>query len=183
MMNSFLTLNKKLFLAITCLSIIASCETDMSDLVNKVNQIKTLPTGRIADIPEFTPYNNFEYTAQNLRDPFVISESDILEDTRAVIESITDGLKPNIDRAQEALEDFPLDTLRFKGSVTTSEGTKWALIFAPDNTIHRVLEGYYLGQNHGRIFSVTDNKILLTEIIPDGLGNFIEREAALALIN
>lgn len=155
----------------------------MSDLVQKVNNIKTLPAGRISEIPEFIPYQNFEYTLENLRDPFVISSSDILEDTKEIIAKITSGIKPDIDRVKEALESFPLDTLRFKGTVTTIEGTKWALIFAPDNTIHRVIEGYHIGQNHGRIFAVEDDKINLTEIVPDGLGNYIERDAALALIN
>lgn len=162
---------------------VISCEKDMNDLVTQVNTIKTQPAGRIDEIPEFIPYQNYEYASQNLRDPFVISSSDILDDTREIIEKITSGIKPDIDRVKEALENFPLDTLRFKGTVTTIEGTKWALIFAPDNTIHRVIEGYHLGQNHGRIFSVEDNQIQLTEIVPDGLGNYIEREAALALIN
>lgn len=155
----------------------------MSDLVQQINTIKTQPAGRISDIPEFVLYQNFEYSAQTLRDPFVITSSDILEDTREIIANITNGIKPDIDRTKEALENFPIDTLRFKGTVTTLEGTKWALIFAPDNTIHRVIEGYHIGQNHGRIFSIKDNKIKLTEIVPDGLGNYIERDAALALIN
>lgn len=163
--------------------VIISCENDMSDLVTQLNNIKTLPTGRIDEIPEFEPYQNFEYTAQDLRDPFVISQSDVLEEARITIENITDGLVPDIDRSKEALEEFPLDTLRFKGSVTTNDGTKWALIFAPDSTIHRVIEGNHIGQNHGLIYSVADDKIELTEIIPDGLGNFVERNAALALIN
>ena len=168
-----------------CLSslVLISCEKDMSDLVQQVNTIKTQPAGRIDDIPEFVPYQNYEYTAQNLRDPFVITNSDILEDTREIIANITSGIKPDIDRVKEALENFPIDTLRFKGTVTTLEGTKWALIFAPDNTIHRVIEGYHIGQNHGRIFSIQDDKINLTEIVPDGLGNYIERDAALALVN
>ncbi len=173
---------KTTFLCLATLGLTA-CEKDMSDLVTQINNIKTLPAGRIEAIPEFIPYQNFEYTAQNLRDPFVLSNTNFLEDTKAIIAQITSGLKPDIDRIKESLENFPLDTLRFKGTVTTVEGTKWALIFAPDNTIHRVIEGYHIGQNHGRIFSIDDDKINLTEIVPDGLGNFIEREAALALIN
>jgi len=176
------SLAKNTLLCMAALTLI-SCEKDMTDLVTQINTIKTLPAGRIDEIPEFVPYQNFEYTAQNLRDPFVISSADVLDDTRAIIAKITNGIKPDLDRAKEALENFPLDTLRFKGTVTTLEGTKWALIFAPDNTIHRVIEGYHIGQNHGRIFSVEDDKINLTEIVPDGLGNYIERDAALALIN
>jgi Tfp pilus assembly protein PilP len=39
-----------------------------------------------------------------------------------------------------------------------------------------------MGQNHGRIISVSDQTIELTEIVPDGLGNYIERSSAVALI-
>jgi type IV pilus assembly protein PilP len=39
-----------------------------------------------------------------------------------------------------------------------------------------------MGQNHGRIISVSDERIELTEIVPDGLGNYIERSSAVALI-
>jgi Tfp pilus assembly protein PilP len=39
-----------------------------------------------------------------------------------------------------------------------------------------------MGQNHGRIISVSDQTIELTEIVPDGLGNYIERSSAVTLI-
>jgi type IV pilus assembly protein PilP len=38
-----------------------------------------------------------------------------------------------------------------------------------------------MGQNYGRIVSISDSKIQLVEIIPDGLGGFLERPAAIAL--
>mgnify|MGYP000576980350 CR=1 FL=1 len=43
-------------------------------------------------------------------------------------------------------------------------------------------QGQYMGQNHGRIISVTDQSIALTEIVPDGLGNYIERSSAVTLM-
>ena len=70
----------------------------------------------------------------------------------------------------------------FKWDFDDKDGIKWALIFAPDNTIHRVIEGNYMGQNHGRVITVTDQTIELTEIVPDGLGNYIERSSAVTLI-
>jgi type IV pilus assembly protein PilP len=47
--------------------------------------------------------------------------------------------------------------------------------------VHRVLPGNHLGQNDGRITAIAENEISLVEIIPDGMGGFIERPAALAL--
>jgi type IV pilus assembly protein PilP len=50
-----------------------------------------------------------------------------------------------------------------------------------DGLIHRVLPGNHLGQNDGRVMTVSDARITLIEIIPDGLGGYLERPAALAL--
>jgi type IV pilus assembly protein PilP len=44
-----------------------------------------------------------------------------------------------------------------------------------------VLPGNYLGQNDGKITRIEPSKISITEIIPDSLGGFIERDAGLAL--
>jgi type IV pilus assembly protein PilP len=38
-----------------------------------------------------------------------------------------------------------------------------------------------MGQNEGRITAITPTKITLTEVVPDGLGGYLERPAALAL--
>ena len=173
-------LNKKLLILLTLA--LSGCNQGLGDLEQFVTTTKAKPPGRVEPIPAFIPYQNFEYTTQNLRDPFKVV--DFRRPEQPTAEGISDtasGPRPNIDRVREPLEDFPLDTLRFKGTVTKG-GTKWGLIFAPDNTIHRVLEGNFMGLNHGRIIALSDGSIDLTEIVPDGLGNYIERSAALALI-
>jgi type IV pilus assembly protein PilP len=162
-------------------AMVSGCEQSMSDLHQFVEQTKAQPPGRVEPIPPFVPYQNFEYASQNLRDPFELLDFRRPNEVEQPVNEEATGPRPDADRIREALEDFPLDTLRFKGTVTQN-GTKWGLIFAPDNTIHRVLEGNYMGQNHGRIISLSDVDIRLTEIVPDGLGNYIERSAALALI-
>jgi len=160
---------------------LAACQQDMNDLRQFVETTKAKPPGRVEPIPPFIPYQSFEYTVQNLRDPFEQIDLRRKEETVGEISENATGPRPDMDRIREPLEDFPLDTLRFKGTITKN-GEKWGLIFAPDNTIHRVQVGNYMGQNHGRIIELNDTEIKLTEIVPDGLGNYIERQAAIALI-
>ena len=171
----------RITLALATSVLLASCDQGLGDLQQFAQQIKGQPPGRIEPIPEFQPYQNFEYTSHDLRDPFKLVDFRRPEENPEDIELTATGLRPDIDRVREPLEEFPLDTLRLKGSVT-KDGIKWGLIFAPDNTVHRVLEGNYMGQNHGRIITVSDEIIELTEIVPDGLGNYIERSSAVALI-
>jgi type IV pilus assembly protein PilP len=166
----------------TLIVMLSGCGAGLGDLRQFVADIRSKPPGRIEPIPEFLPYQVFEYTSHDLRDPFKLVDFRRPELNQEDIAQLSDGLRPDIDRAKEVLEDFPLDTLRLKGTIDDKEGIKWGLIFAPDNTIHRVIEGNYMGQNHGRIISVSDQTIELTEIVPDGLGNYIERSSAITLI-
>ena len=57
----------------------------------------------------------------------------------------------------------------------------YGLVQTSDGLIHRVIPGNYMGQNDGRITGVTESEILLVEIISDGIGGYIERDAAIGL--
>jgi type IV pilus assembly protein PilP len=46
-----------------------------------------------------------------------------------------------------------------------------------------VLSGNYLGTNDGRVTEISPSKISVVEIVPDGLGGYMERTASLALNN
>ncbi|MCK5640217.1 MAG: pilus assembly protein PilP, partial [Gammaproteobacteria bacterium] len=79
-----------------------------------------------------------------------------------------------------ALEEFPLDTLIFSGHLELG-GQAWAVITAPDGFLHRLKVGNHIGTNHGLITNITETIIRLTEVVPDGLGGWFEREAAISV--
>ena len=92
----------------------------------------------------------------------------------------TSGLRPNFDRRRESLEAFPLDSLRMVGTLERSEN-HFALIQDATGLIHRVQSGNYIGQNYGKITGIAEDKIEVLEIVPDGLGGWMDRDAALDL--
>ena len=59
--------------------------------------------------------------------------------------------------------------------------TVYGLVQTSDGLIHRVVPGNYMGQNDGRITDITESEIVLVEIISDGIGGYIERDAAIGL--
>ena len=59
--------------------------------------------------------------------------------------------------------------------------TMYGLVQTSDGLIHRVVPGNYLGQNDGRISNIDESEIELVEIISDGIGGYIERDAAISL--
>ena len=87
---------------------------------------------------------------------------------------------PTSTRPREFLEQFSLDTLRMVGTVKLN-GRFYGLVQTHDGLVHRVLPGNHLGQSDGRITSIEEARISLVEIVPDGMGGFIERPAGLAL--
>jgi len=144
----------------------------MSDLEAYVAEIKARPGGRIEPLPEIKAYETFAYEPGDARSPFT-------PDSPAASRA-DDGVRPDADRRREFLEGFPLDTLRMVGTLHLG-GRLYGLVQTSDRLIHRVVVGNYLGQNDGRIISITDSAVQLLEIIPDGLGGYTERAASIGL--
>jgi len=173
-MSASLTVRKGLLLAIAAAGLVA-CGGDMDDLDSYINEVKARPGGRIQPLPEITPYEVFTYVAdaQGMRSPFV-------PDTPQAAGPAAGGTSPDPDRPAEFLESFPLDTLRMVGTLDINE-TVYGLVQTSDGLIHRVVPGNYMGQNDGRITNITESEIVLVEIISDGIGGYIERDAAIGL--
>jgi len=149
-----------------------------ADLEVYVEEVKNQQKASIEPLPEFEPFDSFEYAASELRDPFT---PPVFSHAPATVAQATgSGIKPDFDRPTEPLEEYPLDSLRMVGTLEQNEDS-WALILDTDDTIHRVQHGNYLGQNHGKIIRVTEFEVELTEIIPDGLGGWMERPASIAI--
>ena len=173
-MIASLTIRKGLLLAFAAAGLVA-CGGDMDDLDSYINEVKARPGGRIDPLPEITPYEVFTYVAdaEGLRSPFV-------PDTPQTAGPASGGTRPDPDRPAEFLESFPLDTLRMVGTMDINQ-TVYGLVQTTDGLIHRVVPGNYMGQNDGRVTEITESEIVLVEIISDGIGGYIERDAAIGL--
>ncbi len=183
MNKQLFTLGKKndALLALILAMGLSACSTDMSDLHTFVETAKKASKGKVEPLPEIKPYETFRYAANHLRDPFEpFSPVQQAKAVKVGSKKSSGGPRPIEGRAREALESYPLDVLRMVG-VLEQSNTIWALLKGNDGTIHRVKTGNFIGQNHGKILSISENKISLTEIVPDGLGGWIERPASLAL--
>lgn len=173
-MNASLT---KLFVAaLFAVFALTACGGDMDDLDQYINTVKAKPGGRIEPLPEITPYEVFTYVAdaEGFRSPFVP------DSPQAASGMAAGGTRPDPERSREFLEQFPLDTLRMVGTLQLGE-THFGLVQTSDGLIHRVVPGNYMGQNDGRIVAVNESEIELVEIISDGIGGYLEREAAVGL--
>jgi len=159
---------------ITAMLLLSCSSQQYSDLDNYIEDVKRKTKGRVEPLPEVKTYESYVYQAQELRDPFTPYQEEPSE------ELAQPGIVPDTSRKREALEAFPLDSLAFVGHLEKG-GVLWGLISAPDQSIYRVQVGNYLGKNFGEILSISESSIMLKEIIPNGSGGWVEREASLAL--
>ena len=91
------------------------------------------------------------------------------------------SLQPNTNRTKEALEAYPLESLKYVGSMSKNK-LSYALIKTPDNTIQQVKMGNYLGPNFGLVTQINDDAIEIKEIIQDDLtGDWVERNSSINL--
>ena len=175
-MHNRLSFNlKKLLLLCVSAITLNACSQNNDDLTQFIETTKSKHLGSVQPLPQFTPYQNFAYSASDLRDPFEQAfEAEVDEDSEE------SGLRPDSQRPKEPLESFPLDTLRMVGILVQNDVT-WGLVKDPNNVVHRIQTGNYVGQNEGQIIAVNEQQIDLIEIISDGLGGYIERSASLAI--
>jgi type IV pilus assembly protein PilP len=165
---------KSIMFSLLVAGLTSGCSNDVTDLNEFISQTKLKHLGSVRPLPQFKPYQNFIYTATELRDPF---EATFQAESES---SDTGDSAQKEERPKEPLENFPLDTLRMVGLLEQNKQV-WGLIKDPQNLVHRVQTGNYAGQNEGQIVSVSEDQIELIEIIPDGLGGYIERSASLGI--
>lgn len=167
----------RLVVALSALTLLAACAQDMSDLESYVAEIKARKSSNVEPLPQIRQYEPFEYVGIGRRDPF---EPQRPSGPVAGAGSPEDALRPDLNRNREPLEEFPLDGLRMVGTLRTPAGV-FALIREPEGIVHRVTYGNYLGQNYGKITSISEAEVQMEEIIPDGFGGYMKRPASIAL--
>jgi type IV pilus assembly protein PilP len=130
----------------------------------------TAARGKIAPIPPMRPYEAFTYNAFDQSDPFKPRK----------IESGKGARGPDMTRRREALESYPLETLKMVGTLQRGQATI-GLIRGNDNKVFQVRQGNYVGQNFGVITSVGEGEITLKELFQDGAGDWAERQSKIML--
>lgn len=164
-----------LFGAVVTLMLGACGNDGMDDLREFVATAHAGKKPKVEPLPEIKPQEPFAYAAEKLVDPF--SARNLKSQT---FQAAGAGPRPDLNRRKEPLEDYPLDALKMVGTLARGKQA-WAVIQAPDGTVHRASVGNHLGQNFGTITRISDDKIDLVELVQGSLGDWVERPASVAL--
>ncbi|MGK0342099.1 MAG: type IV pilus assembly protein PilP [Candidatus Azotimanducaceae bacterium] len=161
-----------------CLLMVGCAGGDQyADIKSFMREVEGKELPGIAPLPEFEPYQPFTYGASNRRSPF---------DAPVIIPQKTDqqrrnvGVKPPQDHVKQYLERFSLASLQMVGYLKRDDGS-WALVEDDTGGVHRVQVGDYMGSNWGKIESVSDTGIDVTEIVSDGASGWLRRPRSIEL--
>jgi type IV pilus assembly protein PilP len=157
-------------LVVACLALTA-CTRGSRDLEAWVAEVKARPAPPLDPLPVMKQFETFEYAAQDLRDPFSKPDADA---------EGNGGLRPDPNRRKEVLEAFPLDSLDMVGTIGSGDGVV-GLVMGPDKVTYRVRPGNYMGLSDGRVTAVFEDRLEMVELVPDGAGGWLERQAKIAL--
>jgi type IV pilus assembly protein PilP len=163
----------RLALVAVVASALTGCSLGKADLEQRIEDIKARKGAPIEPLPIMKTFETFEYTAQQMRDPF----SPSIEEEETGDQA---GPRPDMNRPKDPLESYPLDSLDMVGTLGLG-GDVTALVKDPDGVIHQVRPDNYIGQSFGRITGVFEDRIELVELIPNGVGGWIERPASISL--
>jgi type IV pilus assembly protein PilP len=162
-------------LLLSSLLVLAGCSQDkFSDLREFMAKAGTSGQKPLESLPAVKPQVVFSYEPGDMPDPFK---------ARSLKPAKGGGaLQPDLNRPKEALEQFPLEGLHMVGTLTKG-GQIYALVRtpAPENTLYRVKKGDHIGQNFGLVIGITEAGIELRETVQDGVGDWTETKATLAL--
>lgn len=145
---------------------------DAPNLREWVAQARAKPAPPLEPVPVIKPFESFQFDGTGIRDPF---------DLNAVAQTAASS-RPNSSRRRQPLEAFPLDSLDMVGTLGKGRGIV-GLVMAPDKVAYKVTPGNYLGQSDGRVVAVYEDRIELIELVPDGIGGWLERPATIMLEN
>jgi type IV pilus assembly protein PilP len=157
--------------------LLAGCGGDeFQDLRDFVKNSGADMRGKIEPPPEVKPYEYFAYNNEtNLPDPFMPRKPETRSGTGTGIN------QPDFDRPKEALEEFPLESLKMVGYLYMNK-VGYAVIRATDKKLYRVKAGNHIGMNFGLIEQVTDTEVKIKEMVQDSSGDWTERMSSLQLI-
>jgi len=134
----------------------------------------------VKPVPEPKNFVPKAYTVTGMIDPF--DNQKLLEALRRSLEQDSANvalLAPERARRKEQLEDFPLDQIQMVGYL--NQNSVPVALVSVNKLLYQVKVGNYMGQNYGKIQSITSSGLVLREIVQDASGEWIEKQTNVPL--
>jgi type IV pilus assembly protein PilP len=170
---------KSIYLGLATIAVLTGCGGDgVEEIQAWMNETKSQTKVVNTSIPEPKKFIPFTYDVKNTVDPYNPLKLEVAL-AKALAKPGNNSLKPDLERRREALESYPLDTVKMVGTLNR-RGLSFALLQV-DKVVYQAKVGNYVGQNFGMITDINETEIQLKEIVQDAAGDWVERKAKLEL--
>lgn len=153
---------------------LAGCTQDeFSDLRAFMAQTGAGSQQALEPLPPVKPAEVFDYLPGDTPDPFK---------PRSLKASKGGGaFQPDLTRPKDPLEEFPMDDLVMIGTITKAGQISALVKVKSRGTLYRIKKGEHMGQNFGLVIDINESSIEIRETVQDGVGDWTETKATLAL--
>lgn len=160
--------------ALAAAALLSACGEEHQELRGWMEaQRRSIPV-RTEPVPAPKSFEPFRYDNAGGADPFSPTRLSLKAGREAA-----GSLQPDMQRRREALESYPLESIRMVGHMSDARGA-FALLQV-DSTVYQARLGNYAGQNFGKIVRISEATVTLKELVQDAAGDWTERETALQL--
>jgi type IV pilus assembly protein PilP len=179
-LTQWIQLSRLVLPSILVLGLLSACSgSDQVEIKDWMKAEKAKTPTSVPPVVAPIPFVAAPYGQTAATDPFDdIKLKAALAKARAA--SGASALQPNLSRKREALEAFPIDSIKMIGYLV-KQGRPTALLSA-SGTLYNVQAGNYVGQDFGKVTAITEQEISFKELVQDGAGIWTERTTKLPLI-
>lgn len=156
--------------------VLAGCDAEQAELKAWMDEARRATPTRIDRLPEPKRFEPFRYDAPRDEDPFSSAKMKV----GGTLVAKAGGLQqPDLSRRREALEAYPLDSLKMVGNLR--QGKANVALLQADSMLFQARVGNYIGQNFGRIVRISEDEVAIKETVQDAAGDWVERDTTLQL--
>lgn len=165
---------------------LAGCFSGKEDVQTFIDDIKKTSAGNINPLPVEKPKTNQEFTATDVRSPFVVAKRNDKIGSLTQIDGQQDTTtleqapRPDANRPREFLERFPLDNFTMVGTLS-KEDYIWGLVRDNNGLVYPIKVGDYIGLNSGYVRSIDGSEINIEETVENGEGGWKHQMTKLVL--
>jgi type IV pilus assembly protein PilP len=172
---------KRLILVALSCSLCACSGGEHEDLREWIAENTKNLRGGIPKLPEVQAYQPVPYDVEALLDPFRTNK---IEPESKARQGQGKGsiYQPDFDAREKRaslLEKYPLESVKLIGFVNLNR-IQMAVVKVEDKT-KQVKLGDYIGLDFGMVTKITEQEIVLKELIQDSSGDWSERQSSLLL--
>jgi len=164
--------------ALAAAMLLAGCgDSDVREVRDWMEEGKRDTHPAVKPLPEPKNFLPYAYGARQAVDPF--NPNKLLGELARVAATSNNPNQPDLQRAREQLETYPLDTMQMVGTMEKG-GVRYALLQV-DRSLYQIRTGQRIGQNFGVVTRVGDDAVEIREVVQDAAGEWTGRMSKLEL--